>query len=172
MSRFILSFLALSLMACFFATADPTPFNDTCQQWSFNGLQLTALCDMKIGSVANSINLDDCYGNYQGTLKPASMGMFTQTCNNLKVDNYLDTSQPKPQPILSADCSQGAGQPTTHNEVSLADVVQNDNGVLQCMGNQGCYTCWADCIQCKDTGGLIPPPYQEGCDCGSTSSSG
>ncbi|KAK8093975.1 hypothetical protein PG997_000660 [Apiospora hydei] len=167
MARSTLSLLAFALLACLFASADPTPFNISCQQWSFNGNELTALCDMAIGSIATSLDLNDCYANYQGTLTPASMGQFTDSCTNRQLANYLDGSQPKPQPILSADCSEGAGKPTQHNEVNLADLIQNNNGLLQCLGNQGCYTCWADCIQCKDTGGLQPPGYQSGCDCGS-----
>ena len=62
---------------------------------------------------------NSCYANYDGNLTPASMGMFTQTCQNRHVDTYLGGTASKPQPILSADCSQGPGQATKHCEVNL-----------------------------------------------------
>ncbi|KAK8107263.1 uncharacterized protein PG998_009276 [Apiospora kogelbergensis] len=167
MAPSLLSFLTSALVACLLVLADSTPFDISCHTWSFNNTNtwLTALCDMKTGSVASSLKLDECYANYQGSLAPASMGGYNATCQNVHLANYLDSSQPKPQPILSADCSRGAGQSSQSNQVNIADVVENNNGVLQCLGNQGCYTCWDGCIGCKDTGGLNPPDIQHCNDC-------
>ncbi|KAK7920548.1 hypothetical protein PG985_008570 [Apiospora marii] len=164
MAPSILRFLALALMACLFAAADPTPFNISCSSWSYNGDQLMAVCDAKTASYASALNLDDCYANYGGNLAPASKGMFSQTCQNRQVVNYLDHNQAKPQPILSADCSQGPGQATNHGEVNLADVIVNDNGILKCFDDSGCYACIADgCVGCAQLAGLPAPDYQ--CDC-------
>ncbi|KAK8025018.1 Cyanovirin-N [Apiospora arundinis] len=167
MARFLLTLLMSTLMAGLLVFADPTPFDVSCHTWSFNASSafLTALCDMKIGSVASSLSLNNCYANYQGNLVPASMGGYSNTCYNARLDNYLDASQPKPQAILSADCSPGAGQINRPNQVNVADIVQNNNGILQCLGNQGCYTCWEGCVACSETGGLIPPDVQNCNDC-------
>ncbi|KAK8134481.1 hypothetical protein PG984_006493 [Apiospora sp. TS-2023a] len=125
MARSILSFLAFALVVCLFASADPaaaTPFDTTCTNWYYNGNQLTAVCAAApVGLYTSSLNLDDCYANYDGNLTPASMGMFSQTCQNRHVDDYLNKggADPKPKPILSADCSQGPGQATKHCEVNL-----------------------------------------------------
>ncbi|KAK7978092.1 hypothetical protein PG996_004138 [Apiospora saccharicola] len=126
MARSILTFLAFALVVCLFASADPTPFDTTCSHWFYNGNQLTAVCAAPRADYTSSLNLDEvstnsCYANYDGNLTPASMGMFSQTCQNRHVDDYLNKggADPKPKPILSADCSQGPGQATKHCEVNL-----------------------------------------------------
>ncbi|KAK6070017.1 hypothetical protein SCUP515_08695 [Seiridium cupressi] len=107
-------------------------FPNACLQWHSNGTFLIATCTHdEFGSRLTALDLNSCFLNSHGQLKPLRWGRFAASCNLTEIATG--------EVNFHADCDSGdLDQPIVQNDYPLTDIINVDGGLLNCVGINAC----------------------------------